>query len=105
LMSFAVAQRTHEIGLRMALGAGRAHILRRVIGEGMITAGIGTVVGTVGAFYVTRSMRGIVTGLSDFQPAPFIAVTLALLCAALIACVVPALRAASVDPMAALRQE
>jgi putative ABC transport system permease protein len=105
VMSFVVAQRTHEIGLRMALGADRWHILRRIVGEGMITAVAGTAIGSASAFFVARTMRGIVSGLSDMDPVAFIVVTATLLCAALLASVVPAARAASVDPMVALRQE
>ncbi len=105
VMSFVVAQRTHEIGLRMALGAERAHILRQVVGEGMIAAVLGTTIGAAGAFYVARMMRGVVSGVSGMDPAAFIVVTMTLFCAALIACIVPAARAASVDPMVALRQE
>jgi putative ABC transport system permease protein len=104
-MSFVVAQRTHEIGLRMALGARRSRIVGQVVGQGMITAVIGTALGSAGALFVTRSMRGLLPALTQVQPGPFIAVTATLLCAALVACLVPALRAASVDPMTALRQE
>jgi putative ABC transport system permease protein len=105
VMSFVVAQRTHEIGLRMALGAERAHIVRRVVGEGMIAAVLGTAIGAVGAFYMARMMRGVVSGVSGLDPAAFLVVATTLLAAAFIACVVPAARAASVDPMMALRQE
>lgn len=105
VMSFVVAQRTHEIGLRMALGADPSHILRRIVGEGMTAAVIGTAIGSAGAFYVARAMRGIISGVSGLDPAAFVAVTATLLLAAFVACVVPAARAASVDPMVALRQE
>jgi putative ABC transport system permease protein len=106
VMSFVVAQRTHEIGLRMALGADRWHILRRIVSEGMITAVTGTAIGSAGAFfYVARTMRGVVSGIGEMDTAAFFVVALTLICAALIACVVPAARAASVDPMMALRQE
>jgi putative ABC transport system permease protein len=105
VMSFVVSQRTHEIGLRMALGADRPRILRQVVGEGMTTAVIGTVVGSAGAFFVARTMRGIVSGIGDLDPTAFVIVSLLLLGAALLACVVPARRAASVDPMVALRQD
>jgi putative ABC transport system permease protein len=104
VMSFAVAQRTHEIGVRIALGAKHSHILANVVAEGMITAVMGTILGSLGAFYVTRAMRGIVSGVNDTDPFAFLVVTAVLLVAALVACVVPAARAASVEPMAALRQ-
>jgi putative ABC transport system permease protein len=105
VMSFAVAQRTHEIGLRMALGAGRGRVLWQVLREGMTTALAGTVFGSVGAYLVTRAMRGMVFGVDVLAPTAFIIVALALVGAALLACLVPAARAASVDPMVALRQE
>ena len=105
VMSFSVAQRTHEIGLRMALGANRRHILRGIVSEGMTTAGIGTIIGSAGAFYAARTMRGIVSGISHMDPGTYIVVTFTLLVAALFACLVPASRAASVDPMVALRQD
>ena len=105
VMSFVVSQRSQEIGLRMALGADRPRILRQVVGEGMTTAVIGTLVGSTGAFVVARTMRGIVSGIGELEPTAFVFVSLLLLSAALLACLVPARRAASVDPMAALRQE
>lgn len=105
VMAFAVAQRTHEIGLRMALGADRTQVLRQVLREGMTTAVIGTAVGSAGAFFADRTMRGLVYGIEELAPTAFIAVALTLLAAALLACIVPARRAAAVDPMVALRQE
>lgn len=105
VMAFAVAQRTHEIGVRMALGASRRRVVAQVLREGMTTTLIGVVLGSVGAYYVARSMRAIVQGVGAVDPAAYIAVTLTLLVAALVACLVPAARAASVDPMIALRRE
>jgi putative ABC transport system permease protein len=105
VMSFVVAQRTREIGLRMALGAERADVIRAVLRDGMKTAVAGTVLGSVGAWYAARTLRGIVYGIGDLGPGPFVGVALTLLCAALLACLVPAVRAASVQPMVALRQE
>jgi putative ABC transport system permease protein len=105
VMSFVVAQRTQEIGLRMALGAGRSRILVRVIAEGMSTALIGAAVGSLGAFYAARTMRGIITGLTQLDPVVVLGITASLLLSALIACAIPAARAASVDPMVALRRE
>ena len=104
VMSFVVAQRAHEIGLRMALGADRASILRRVVGEGMRTALVGTIAGSVAAFYAARMLRGIVSGVSGLDPVAFAVVLVTLLCAALLACLVPAVRAAAVDPMVVLRR-
>jgi putative ABC transport system permease protein len=105
VMSFVVAQRTHEIGLRMALGAGRGQVLVQILREGMATALAGTVVGGAGAWFVGRAMKGMVYGVEGTDPVLFIAVALVLLGAALVACLVPARRAASVDPMVALRQD
>jgi ABC-type antimicrobial peptide transport system permease subunit len=100
-----VAQRTHEIGLRMALGAGRGRVLWQVLREGLLTALAGTILGSAGAWLVVRALRDIVFGVSAFAPTAFVGVTLVLLAAALVACLVPAARAASVDPMVALRQD
>ena len=105
VMSFVVAQRTHEIGLRMALGAGRGQVVAQVLREGMTTALAGTAVGAGGAWFVGRAMQGMIHGMESTDPVVFSAVALVLLGAALAACVVPARRAASVDPMVALRQD
>ena len=105
MMSFSVAQRTHEIGLRMALGARQRQVLGQVLREGMLTALAGTAFGAVGATLVSRALAGAVYGVDASNPLTFLAVALTLLAAALLACVVPARRAASVDPMVALRRE
>jgi ABC-type antimicrobial peptide transport system permease subunit len=105
VMAFVVAQRTHEIGLRMALGAGRGRVLGQILKEGMITAAIGTVLGAIGAYFVGRAMKGMLYDISTMDPVSFGLVAGTLLIAALLACLVPARRAASVDPMVALRQE
>jgi putative ABC transport system permease protein len=105
VMSFAVAQRTQEIGLRMALGANRSGILRRTASEGMLTVALGTAIGSVGAFYSATALRGIIPGMLHLEPLVFVSVTATLLFAAFIACLVPAARAASVDPLIALRRE
>jgi putative ABC transport system permease protein len=105
VMSFAVRQRTQEIGLRMALGAGRARVFRDVLRDGMTTALLGTVLGFAGAWSVGRLMRGMVYGVGVVDPITFLLATLTLLAAALVASFMPARRAASVDPMIALRQD
>jgi predicted permease len=105
VMAFVVAQRTHEIGLRMALGAGRTQVLGQVLREGMVTALVGTVIGTGGAYVVGRAMQGMWYGVGAFDPLAFSLVALTLLASALVACLVPARRAASVDPMVALREQ
>jgi putative ABC transport system permease protein len=105
VMAFTVAQRTHEIGLRMALGAGRAQVLRAVLEEGMATALLGIVLGTIGAYFVGQTLQGMWYGVQAMDPIAFGAVAVLLLGSALLACLVPARRAASVDPMVALRQD
>jgi putative ABC transport system permease protein len=105
VMSFAVAQRTHEIGLRMALGAGRGNVLALILGEGMILAGIGLVFGLAGAYGVGKAMHSIFYNVGTIDFAAFGAVATALLLAALLACFIPAHRATLVDPMQALREE
>jgi putative ABC transport system permease protein len=105
VMSFVVAQRTHEIGLRMALGAERSHILRHVMREGLVSAVIGALVGSAGAFFVARTMRGIVSGIGEGDVVPFMIVLALLMTTAIAACFAPAARAASVDPMVALRED
>ena len=105
VMSFVVAQRTHEIGLRMALGGQPGQVLAQVLREGMGTALAGTALGGVGAVLIGRALEGAVFGVQSTNPLTFAVVALILLAAALIACVLPARRAASVDPMVALRQE
>jgi putative ABC transport system permease protein len=105
VMSFVVAQRTHEIGLRMALGADRGRVVGDVLREGMTTALAGTVLGSAGAYGVGRAMEGMLYGVGVIDPTAFAVVALVLLGAALGACLVPARRAATVDPMVALRQE
>ncbi len=105
VMAFVVAQRTHEIGLRIALGAGRTQVIGQVLREGMVTALVGTVIGTGGAYAVGRAMQGMWYGVGAFDPLAFSLVALTLLASALVACLVPARRAASVDPMVALREQ
>jgi putative ABC transport system permease protein len=105
VMSFAVAQRTREIGLRMALGAERGHVVRGVLRQGLATVLLGIGLGTAGAWYAARTLRGIVYGVESSGPGAFLAVVLTLVCAALVGCAVPAMRAASVDPITALRQD
>jgi putative ABC transport system permease protein len=105
VMSFAVAQRTHEIGLRMALGAGPRQVLRLVLQEGMLLAFGGLVIGLAGAYFVGRLMKTVLYQVHEMDPVAISSVTAVLLVCALLACYVPARRATQVDPMVALRNE
>jgi len=105
VMSFAVAQRTHEIGLRIALGAGPNQVLRLVLGEGMLLAFVGLLVGLAGTYFVGRVMKTLLYEVNAMDPAAISAVATVLLLAAFFACYIPARRATQVDPMVALREE
>jgi putative ABC transport system permease protein len=105
VMSFAVAQRTHEIGLRMALGADKGRVLLLILREGMILAGIGLLLGLGGSYLAGRLMHTMFYNVGTIDASAFSAVAALLLASALLACYIPASRAAKVDPMNALRQE
>jgi len=105
VLAYSVSQRTRELGLRMALGAQRSQILRLVIGQGTALAVVGIILGLGGAFALTRVMRTLLFGVEPSDPLTFVAVSLLLLAIALLACWLPARRAARVHPMEALRYE
>jgi putative ABC transport system permease protein len=104
LIAYSVAQRTREFGIRMALGATRGHILRSVIWNGTLLASIGTAVGVIGGLWLTRLLRGFVWGVSTLDAPTFALVAVVLMLVAILASVVPALRAIRLDPVNALRE-
>ena len=105
VMAFGVAQRTQEFGVRMALGAQRAHILRMVLREGTIVAVVGAIIGMGGAYLVGRAMESTLYGVGAMDRFALAGTAILLLVVACLACLVPALRASRVQPVVALRNE
>ena len=105
VVSYLVTLRTREIGIRMALGAQVRDVFRLVLGQGTSLVLTGVAIGLVGSFGVTRLLTQLLYGVSPTDAVTFVAVSLLLTAAALVACLVPAARAAKVDPLIAIRRE
>jgi putative ABC transport system permease protein len=105
VISYVVSERTHEIGIQLALGAQRGKIMKMVLRQGLVLAIAGAAIGLVGALIVSHLMVGLLYGVKPTDPVTFIGVTFVLTLVALAACYIPARRAIRVDPMVALRCE
>jgi len=105
VLAYLVSQRTRDIGIRLALGAAPADVFRLVVGQGMVLAFSGAVLGVAGAFAAARVIKSLLFAVEPRDPLTFTAVPLVLLAVALLACYVPARRALRVDPLVALRAE
>jgi ABC-type antimicrobial peptide transport system permease subunit len=103
-ISLVVSERAQEMGIRLALGASRPAILKLVLAQGMLLTAIGLTVGLSGALVLTRTLTGLIYGVGTLDPLTFVAVPALLCMVALLACFLPARRAASVDPITTLRQ-
>jgi putative ABC transport system permease protein len=105
VLAYSVAQRTREIGIRMALGAGRGHVLKLVLRQSLLLIAVGLVAGLGGSLALTRLIASQLWGITATDPATFVIVSLLLVLVALMATLIPTRRAVQVDPMVALRYE
>jgi putative ABC transport system permease protein len=111
VLAYAVSQRTHEIGIRMALGADRASVLRMIVKQGMVLVVLGVIIGLIGAYVLTKyleswiSLSKMLFGVKVSDPLTYGVIAVLLTLVALIACYIPARRATKVDPLVALRYE
>jgi putative ABC transport system permease protein len=105
LLQYSTAQQSHDIGIRMALGARRTDVLKAVLGRGLRLTFVGVVLGLAGAYALTRLLSSLLYGVPPTDPATFVCVSFVLVAVALLASYLPARRAARIDPMVALRYE
>jgi putative ABC transport system permease protein len=105
VMSYSVSQSTHEIGIRLALGAERRDVLRMIMSKGIVLAAVGLVIGAGGAFALMRVMTSLLFGVTVTDPSTFAIAICGLLTVTILACFIPARRATKVDPVIALRYE
>jgi putative ABC transport system permease protein len=103
VLAFSVSARTNEIGIRMSLGADGVRVQRMILKEGGVLLAMGLVLGVAGAFFATRVMRGLLFGVAPHDPATFIGVAVMMAAIGMVACWIPALRAARIDPAIAMR--
>ena len=103
VLAFSVSARTNEIGIRMSLGADRGRVQRMILGEGGMLLAIGLALGVAGAFFGAGVMRGLLFGVAPHDPVTFVGVALGMAVIGVVACWIPALRAARIDPAITMR--